>query len=152
MPDAEMVRQLLTQRGDLNQYRVKTLYVDTPEGTWSRDPGKPRFRLRIYDGKDSFLEVKLRVPGSRVYVKKRQPSDGVPENMVSLGQSRYTRQEWETGMTRVTIDTGVSTQGRSLPGFVVETKLAVGDPLPDWLMILKPYEQPQFSKWRWVNG
>lgn len=152
MPDAEAVRQLLKQRGDLNAYRTQTSYVDSPEGTWSTDPTKPRFRLRVYNGKDTFLEVKLRVPGTRVYVKRRQKTDGVPDGMVSLGQSRYVRQEWEQGTVRVTIDAGVATDGRTLQGFVVETKLPVGDPLPNWLRLLKPYESPDFSKWRWVNG
>lgn len=151
MPDAEAVRQLLKQRGDVNSYRTQTSYVDTPEGTWSKDPTKPRFRLRVYDGKDMFLEVKLRVSG-RIYVKDRRKADGIPDNMVSLGQSRYTRQEWEQGTVRVTIDQQVSTARRTLSGFVVETKLPVGDPLPNWLRLLKPYESPDFSKWRWVNG
>jgi hypothetical protein len=149
--DVEAVRQLLKQRGDLGSYRVRTLYVDTAEGTWSKDPTKPRFRLRVYNGEDSFLEVKLRIPGTRCYVKRRRKADGVPDGMVTLGQSRYTRQEWESGTTRVTIDQQVSTQNRTLQGFVVETKLPVGDPLPNWLRLLKPYER-NFSKWRWVSG
>lgn len=152
MPDAEAVRQLLAQRGALNSYHTRTLYVDTPDGTWSKDPAKPRFRLRVYNGKDSFLEVKLRIPDTRVYVKRRRKADGVPDDMVTLGQSAYRRAEWEEGLVRVTIDQGVSTGRRTLSGFVVETKLPVGDPLPNWLKLLKPYESPDFSKWRWVNG
>jgi hypothetical protein len=151
MPDAEAVRQLLKQRADLGSYRVRTLYVDSPEGTWSKDPSKPRFRLRVYDQKDSYLEVKLRIPGTRCYVKRRRKADAAPDGMVTLGQSRYTRQEWEQGAVRVTIDQQVSTDSRTLQGFVVETKLPVGDPLPNWLKLLKPYER-DFSKWRWVNG
>lgn len=151
MLDVEAVRQLVLQRGDINSYRVRTLYVDTPEGTWSKDPSKPRFRLRTYNGKDSFLEVKLRIPGTRCYVKRRRKADGVPPDMVSLGWSGYTRQEWEQGSVRVTIDQQVTTVNRTLQGFVVETKLPVGDPLPNWLRLLKPYEQ-DFSKWSWVSG
>lgn len=151
LQDVAAVRDLLQQRGDLNSYRTRTLYVDTPDGTWSKDPAKPRFRLRIYNGKDQYIEVKLRVPGTRCYVKRRRKADGVPDGMVSLGYSQYTRQEWEQGTVRVTIDQLVSTQSRVLPGFVVETKLPVGDPLPNWLKLLKPYES-NFSKWRWVNG
>lgn len=151
MPDVEAVRDLLKQRGELNSYRTRTLYVDTPEGTWSKDPAKPRYRLRVYNGKDSYLEVKLRVPGTRCYVKRRRKASGVPDGMVSLGWSRYTRQEWEQGTTRVTIDMQVSTTKRTLPGYVVETKLSVGDPLPDWLKLIKHYET-DFSKWSWVSG
>jgi hypothetical protein len=152
MADVAAVRDLLSQRGELNAYKVRTLYVDTPDGTWSKDPAKPRLRLRVYNGQDVFLEVKLRVPGTRVYVKRRRKADGVPDGMAELGRSRYTRQEWERGTVRVTIDAGVATAGRALPGFVVETKLPVGDPLPNWLKLLKPYEAPDFSKWRWVSG
>src|SRR5215472_1856222 len=125
LPDVAAVQQLLQQRAPLNSYRTKTLYVDTPDGTWSKDPSRPRFRLRIYNGKDTFLEVKMRVMGTRVYVKNRQKR-GMPDNMVSLGQSRYTRQEWEQGDIRVTIDSGVSSAGRRLPGFIVETKMPQG--------------------------
>ena len=92
------------------------------------------------------------MPTTRVYVKKRNKADGVPENMVALGESRYTRAEWEQGTVRVTIDTNVGSGARTLSGVVVETKLPVGDPLPDWLRLLKPYERPDFSKWRWVSG
>lgn len=151
MPDVEAVRELLAQRGDLTSYRVRTLYIDTPEGTWSKDPTKARFRLRVYDNKDTFVEVKLRIPGTQCYVKRRRKADGIPPDMVSLGTSRYTRQEWEQGDVRVTVDQQVSTQERTLQGFVVETKLPVGDPLPNWLKLLKPYER-DFSKWRWVSG
>lgn len=149
--DVVAVRQLLEQRGSLHSYRVRTLYIDTPEGTWSKDPTKPRWRLRVYDGQDTFVEVKLRIPGTRAYVKRRRSADGVPDNMVTLGESRYTRQEWQEGEVRVTIDQQVSTDHRTLQGFVVETKLPVGAPLPNWLKLLKPYEQ-DFSKWRWLAG
>ena len=151
LPDVEAVRDLLKQRGDLNSYRTRTLYVDSPDGTWSKDPAKPRYRLRVYNNQDCFLEVKLRIPGTRCYVKRRRKADGAPEGMVTLGSSRYTRQEWEQGPVRVTIDQQVSTDSRVLQGFVVETKLPVGDPLPNWLKLLKPYER-DFSKWRWVSG
>lgn len=151
MPDVLAVRDLLQQRGKLNSYRTRTLYVDTPDGTWSKDPTKARFRLRVYNGKECYLECKLRIPGTRCYVKRRRKADGVPDGMVSLGWSSYTRQEWEQGTVRVTIDQYVATQGRTLPGYVVETKLPVGDPLPNWLKLLKPYERA-FSKWQWVNG
>jgi hypothetical protein len=151
MTDVQAVRDLLLQRGELNSYKTRTLYVDSPEGTWSKDPAKPRYRLRVYNNKDQFLEVKLRVPGTRCYVKRRRKADGIPDGMISLGQSRYTRQEWEQGTTRVTIDAYVSSGDRTLQGFVVETKLPVGDPLPNWLRLLKPYEK-DFSKWGWVSG
>lgn len=151
MPDVEAVRDLLKQRGKLGAYRVRTLYIDTPDGTWSKDPSKPRFRLRVYNGNECYIECKLRIPGTRCYVKRRRKTEGVPPDMVSLGYSSYTRQEWEQGTVRVTIDSHVSTANRTLPGFVVETKLPVGDPLPNWLKLLKPYEKP-FSKWQWVSG
>jgi hypothetical protein len=151
LPDVAAVRDLLEQRGELKSYRTRTLYVDTPEGTWSKDPTKPRFRLRVYNGKDQFVEVKLRIPGTRCYVKRRRKADGIPPDMVSLGESRYTRSEWESGNVRVTIDQQVATGTRTLPGYVVETKLPVGDPLPNWLRLVKPYET-DFSKWRWVSG
>jgi hypothetical protein len=151
LPDVAAVQDLLQQRGELNSYRTRTLYVDTPEGTWSKDPAKPRYRLRVYNGKDQFLEVKLRVPGTRCYVKRRRKADGMPVGMVSLGWSRYTRQEWEEGTVRVTIDQQVSTKSRTLNVFVVESKLPVGEPLPNWLKMLRPYET-NFSKWRWVSG
>jgi hypothetical protein len=152
MPDVEAVRDLLKQRGDLNSYRLRTLYVDSPDGTWSKDSSKPRLRLRVYNNQDSYLECKLRIPGTRCYVKRRRKAEAVPEGMVTLGTSRYTRQEWEEGQVRVTIDQQVATDNnRLLQGFVVETKLPVGDPLPNWLKLLKPYEK-DFSKWRWVSG
>ena len=151
MADVQAVRDLLAQRGELNSYRTRTLYIDSPEGTWSKDPDKPRYRLRTYDGDSQYIEVKLRVPGTRCYVKRRRKADSVPDGMVSLGYSQYTRQEWEQGTVRVTIDQHLSTKNRTLPGFIVETKLPVGDPLPNWLKLLKPYES-NFSKWRWVNG
>lgn len=151
MPDVLAVRDLLKQRGKIHSYRVRTLYVDTPDGTWSKDPAKPRFRVRVYDADACYLEVKLRIPGTRCYVKRRRKADGVPPDMVSLGYSSYTRQEWEEGTVRVTIDQHVATADRTLPGFVVETKLPVGDPLPNWLKLLKPYEH-DFSKWGWVSG
>lgn len=149
--DVEAVRQLLTQRGEMHSYRVRTLYIDTPEGTWSKDPTKARFRLRTYDNTDTFLEVKLRIPGTRCYVKRRRKADSTPADMVTLGHSRYTRQEWEQGDVRVTIDQQVTTDHRTLQSFVVETKLLVGEPLPNWLKLLRPYEQ-DFSKWRWISG
>ena len=151
LPDVGPLRSLLQQRGSLGAYRVRTLYVDSPEGTWSKRPNLPRYRLRVYNGQDTFLEQKLRMPGTQNYVKRRRKADGIPDGMVSLGESRYTRQEWEQGTVRVTIDQQVSTGSRTLPGFVVETKLPVGDPLPDWLGLLEQYEA-RFSKWRWVNG
>lgn len=151
MLDVEAVRQQLEQRGKLGSYRVRTIYIDTPEGTWSTDPAKPRYRLRVYNGEDTFIEVKQRIPGTRCYVKRRRRAEGVPEGLVPLGYSQYTRQEWEAGNTRVTIDQQVSSGIRTLQGFVVETKLPVGEPLPNWLKLLKPYEQ-DFSKWSWVSG
>src|SRR5215472_447344 len=158
--DVAQVLQLLGQRFQSNQYRVRTLYVDTPGGTWSKDPTLPRYRLRIYDPRTKFIETKQRVPGTKVYVKKRNPVDGIPQGMVSLGESRYSRTEWppqnpdpDTGL-RVTVDQGLTAgaAARRLIGFVVETKLPIGAPLPNWLQMLLPYERPQFSKWSWVSG
>lgn len=91
------------------------------------------------------------MPHTRVYLKRRKRAEGVPDGMVVLGQSQYTRQEWEQGTVRVTIDSFVSTDGRTLPGHVVETKLPVGEGLPNWLKLLKPYET-DFSKWSWVSS
>src|SRR5258708_5612578 len=95
MPDVEAVRQILVARAPLTQYRARTLYLDTPQGTWSKDPFLPHIRFRIYNGQDQFLEVKLRVPGTKAYVKKRRKAEGVPDDLVSLGKSLYTRQEWQ---------------------------------------------------------
>lgn len=158
--DVAQVLQLLGQRYQSRQYKARTLYVDTPGGTWSKDPSLPRYRLRIYTPKGTFIETKQRVPKTRVYVKKRNQAAGMPQGMVSLAESRYTRTEWPprspdpaTGL-RVTVDQNLTAgaAGRKFVGFVVETKLPIGVPLPDWLKMLLPYERPQFSKWSWVSG
>jgi len=135
-----------------NGYRVRTLYLDTPEGTWSRGHGRSKVRLRNYNGeRDWWVEVK---PNSTGQVTKHrrivQAQDrDILEQLVPVAGVSYFRTEFEDDRSplRVTLDRkvtfwqvprnlqmamgGEGVPVDKLPAQVLETKST--QEMPGWL-------------------
>jgi len=151
LADVSDLRDLLSARADPNTYGVTTQYLDTADGTWSKDPCQPRIRLRTYGDGTAFIEVKLSA-GSRTYAKSRQSVSSKPDGLVVLATSNYTRTEYQVDDLRVTIDAGLTDGTRTFDGgFIVETKQQPGQKLPGWLKAALPAPS-DFSKWNFVSS
>ena len=152
----------LKSRGMLRTYQVRSQYLDTPEGTWSR-LGKLRgasikTRLRSYnDEPPLWFETKERRPGGWV-IKHRRRVDCAPTGLAVVGLVSYERTEFEDGRLRVTIDVDVRAYSaligdQHLPEIVVEVKLSSSsNQTPTWLANLLPPEAQNWSKSKWMLG
>jgi hypothetical protein len=148
--DLRVLSRLLAILPDGHAYFVETTYLDTPERTWSALTfGKhhPKIRFRRYDNRDGFLEKKLRAANGLV-TKTRIPMSQIPDGLVHLGEIAYWRTEYTAGRARVTIDINITSGSHVLGVTVVEVK----GRLPRRLRFLRPYEDRQFSKWKWASG
>lgn len=101
---------------------------------------RPKIRFRTYDGKDSFLEKKLHV-GSQT-TKERVPVTAKPVGLDTVGEIQYQRTEYNFEGVRITMDKG------PFPFIVIEVK----GRLPKALEFLRPFENKEFSKWKYLTG
>jgi len=129
-------------------YGVETVYVDTPERSWSlmSDSTLPKMRVRTYGSGESFYEKKLH-NGSDTN-KERVPVTGIPDGLTAIGSTRYTRTEHELSGIRVTIDRDVSMNEIAFDMLIVEVK---GE-LPKTIRFLLSFEDKRFSKYKALSG
>jgi hypothetical protein len=150
-------------------YRVKTIYLDTPDGTWSRGKSQTKIRLRNYNADmEWWIEAKTNINGET----KKQRRRLFPEDirilfmLVPIAAVTYRRREFESQIAspgvRATIDRNVTVwelpegpvdQIMHLPGrpiakatgLILETKVA--GPFPRWLPLPKewPGSKSQFA-------
>ena len=148
--DPQVEDRLLDRLGKGHAYGVQTVYLDTPERTWSALPVGlvyPKIRFRVYGSGDSFLEKKLRKASGEV-IKDRIALREVPRGLEQLAVVSYDRCEYDLDGNRITVDHHLTGEGGSLGIAIVEVK---GE-LPDTLRFLRKHEDRHFSKWKWTNG
>jgi hypothetical protein len=129
-------------------YEVETVYVDTPERSWSllSDSSLPKMRVRTYESGDCFFEKKFH---SNVDTEKeRVKADGVPEGLLAIGYTKYRRTEHKLDGVRVTVDRDVCIDTVAFDMLVIECK----GTLPKALRFLKPFEDRKFSKYKALSG
>lgn len=133
-PDAAAVDALLRTRLGPVEYvagrpesRVATVYLDTPEGTWSAGRARTKFRCKSYDGGASWwFELKRRVGNVVDKWRRPVPPDALPallgggrrwEELRPFAGDRplrplavvlYARTAFEAGGLRVTLDRDVA--------------------------------------------
>ena len=155
---ANLYAGLAAQSTAQNLYNVNTVYLDTPEGTWSvgRMAGL-RLRFRAYDGRDvGWFETKTQAKG--ILTKRRQKfarADlGLLKPLVPILTMDYTRTSYTyPAALRVTVDYGLTNGVDTLPGVVVEAKTTVQQAdIPDWLRRLLGKPDKKFDKSTWGLG
>lgn len=85
-----------------NNYHVQTLYLDTPEGTWSKAMSQDKIRLRQYNGTGPWwFEVKTNISGV-VDKERRQvtPAQVDKLGLVPVMMITYDRTEFQDGLDR----------------------------------------------------
>ncbi len=108
-----------------NAYRVKTIYLDTPKGTWSIGKSQTKLRLRNYNGERIWwIEVKSNTNGS---VEKHRRQIDLIEldsmDLVTVAMVTYRRNEFESPLQtpdfRVTIDDNLMCYSLPREGFLL---------------------------------
>lgn len=140
--NAETVIGQLREHGKTRRYGVTTLYLDHQTPTWSLGIGSKKIRLRRYESGDTFLEEKARILGVTYKQRIRVSDKNIDKTLVPIGIVSYTRTEYESGKSRVTVDASVDINGVPLGSSVVEVK---GE-MPSWLNLPDGSECPEFSK------
>jgi hypothetical protein len=154
--DPTLIRDMLKRHGVLGVYRVRTLYLDTPEGTWSV-PSNSKFnlkmRLRSYNDENLlWLESKSRSKNGNV-TKHRYIVSEPPRGYRTVAEVRYRREAFQKSSLRVTVDTHITAIHANglqtcFPRAVVEVKTK-REP-PKWLRKVLPDTPDRWSKVRWA--
>lgn len=91
-------------------YSIKTIYLDTPSGTWTRRKSQTKFRLRNYNNEDIWwMELKSNILGHvEKHRRQVQLSEIAEIGLVPIVAVSYTRTEFESPESseqlRVTVD------------------------------------------------
>lgn len=129
----------LDKRATPEVYLIRTDYLEGVKD-------KARHRLRFYNGEKAGWHEKKWNRGIVVY-KTREPAESIPEGFRRVTGVSYSRRAWQIGKARITLDSGVRSDDRTLPLQVLEVK----GPIPRWLKKLLP-ARADFSKRRWSGG
>ena len=162
MVEESSVLDALKSRGNLRKYQVRSQYLDTPDGTWSKLGGlrgaSIKTRLRSYNDEPTlWLETKEHRPGGWV-IKHRRRVDYAPTKLAVVGLVSYERTAFEDARLRVTIDTDVRAYSaligyQYLSEIVIEVKSSSSsNRVPTWLANLLPPVAQNWSKSKWMLG
>jgi hypothetical protein len=133
-----------------NTYRVKTIYFDTFDGTWTKGKVGTKIRLRNYDNEATWwIELKSHELKLRRMFNTTDLS--TLERLQAVGAVSYTRSEFESPDTspglRVTVDTDLTSW--QLPDIEVALSMhghwkPVAKMLP---LVLETKSEARFPKW-----
>lgn len=118
-----------------NDYRTKTIYLDTPDGTWSRGLSQTKIRLRNYNSEMTWwIEVKYNVHGKVAKHRRilypedlRTLTSLVPVVMVTYHRSEFESPHSAPGL-RVTVDNDLLVW-RLPEGTIAEVMYVTGTPI-----------------------